>query len=398
MTVFDHSKSYLLVGCLGGLGRSLCRWMVARGARNFVFIGRTGADKPQAQKLVRWLESTGAGATVIRGDISKADDVAAAVAACKTPIGGVVQGAMALRDSLFSRMTSEAWHTAIQPKLAGTWNLHNALEGRDLNMDFFLLLSSVNGSVGSATESNYCSANAFLDTFAHWRRTQGKAAVSVGLGMISELGYFHENPDIEAMLMRRGAQPLNEQEFLHVVDLALASGVGQIAGCGGFPTILGPGALHILTGLEIFGIRQLEIRGFEVSYSMASDPRTFILTAAYEIEKRARAIRMGDVRAQYQAFISAPWWNSVLRGAADLFKSEFDAPTLEAAVLRLVRRKFFNLVLVPLEKIDDRKPQANFGIDSLIAAEFRTWFWDAFDIDISFLDFLSSSKSLASLA
>lgn len=72
--------------------------MVARGARNFVFICKIGADKPQARELVGGLESAGARVTVIRGDVSRADDVATAVAACKTPIGGVVQGAMALYE------------------------------------------------------------------------------------------------------------------------------------------------------------------------------------------------------------------------------------------------------------------------------------------------------------
>ncbi len=57
--------------------------------------------------------------------------------------------------------------------LAGAWNLHRALEehGHDEGLDFFLLTSSVSGSVGTATESNHYAANAFLDAFARWRRT-----------------------------------------------------------------------------------------------------------------------------------------------------------------------------------------------------------------------------------
>lgn len=38
-TIFDSQKGYLLVGCLGGLGRrSLSEWIMARGASNFVFL------------------------------------------------------------------------------------------------------------------------------------------------------------------------------------------------------------------------------------------------------------------------------------------------------------------------------------------------------------------------
>jgi hypothetical protein len=60
-----------------------------------------------------------------------------------------------------------------------------------------------------ATESNYCATNGFLDAFARWRRSQGQIAVSIGLGIISEVTYLNENPDTEALLLRRGIQPLN---------------------------------------------------------------------------------------------------------------------------------------------------------------------------------------------
>ena len=121
-------------------------------------------------------------------------------------IGGAVQASMGLQECLFSNMTSEAWQAAILPKFKGTWNLHSAVEGIDL--DFFLIFSSVSGSVGTATESNYCAANAFLDSFTRWRRATGKPASSIGLGNIAEVGYLHENPEIEALLNRCGIQPL----------------------------------------------------------------------------------------------------------------------------------------------------------------------------------------------
>lgn len=94
LSVFDPEKIYLLIGCLGGLGRSLSRWMVSRGARHFVFLGRSGADKPDAKQLVTRLEKTGATVHVVRGTVSSAADVDAAVLKCRSTgrsIGGVVQ-------------------------------------------------------------------------------------------------------------------------------------------------------------------------------------------------------------------------------------------------------------------------------------------------------------------
>lgn len=198
--------------------------MMSRGARKFVFLQRSGCDKSSAREFVDWLRQEGAYAVVVKGDVTKLDDVVAGIAACKDlggPIGGVLQAAMGLHEDIFSAMTSEAWHESVRPKWAGTWNLHTALEGHDEALDFFLMTSSMNGTTGLPTESNYSAANAFLDSFAHWRRSQGKPAVSLALGMVSDVGYLHENPKIEELLLRRGTQPLSENDVLLLADIAI---------------------------------------------------------------------------------------------------------------------------------------------------------------------------------
>ncbi|PHH90746.1 hypothetical protein CDD83_2742 [Cordyceps sp. RAO-2017] len=389
--LFDADKTYLLVGCLGGLGRSLSRWMMSRGARKFVFLGRSGCDKATARQLVSRLREAGASVSVVRGDVSNAQQVGEAVAACELggPIGGVVQAAMGLREALFSSMSNEAWHTGIQPKWRGTWNLHEALEGHDAALDFFLMTSSLSGSCGTATESNYCAANGFLDAFARWRRAQGKPAVSLGLGMISEVGYLHENPEIEALLLRKGIQPLNEDEFLQVVDFGLA---GERDGGG-------PEGGHILTGLEPCGVRRLLEQGFDVNNGVMEDARASLLAASLLAERDAdEASREGAAEAGQLAAAAAEWVKEVPAAALATFAAEAGAPTMQEAVLRLARRRFSNLILTPADQIDAGAPLPSFGIDSMLAAEFRTWFWATFKLDVPFLDIVSPQKTLGSLA
>lgn len=84
------------------------------------------------------------------------------------------------------------------------------------------MTSSVAGCVGLATESNSCAANAFLDNFAQRRRSLGLPAVSVGLGIISGVGYVHEHPEIGSMLLRKGIQAYKEHEMLRIIDTALS--------------------------------------------------------------------------------------------------------------------------------------------------------------------------------
>ena len=96
---FSSDATYLLVGCLGGLGRSLTSWMMKKGARNFAFLSRSGADSLQASILVEALEAAGANVQVMRGDASVRSDVDRAVRDVPNdrPIRGVIQAAMVLK-------------------------------------------------------------------------------------------------------------------------------------------------------------------------------------------------------------------------------------------------------------------------------------------------------------
>lgn len=361
--------------------------------------------------MVSGMMGMGADVTVkvVRGDVSNALDVATAVEACLGIgiIGGVVQAAMGLHEALFQRMSNTAWHTGIQPKWSGTWNLHNALaiDGRDQKLDFFLLTSSVSGSVGTATESNYCAANSFLDAFAKFRRQQGKPGVSIGLGMISEVGYLHENPEIEALLLRKGIQPLNEDELLQIIDLGIARDIdfaANVRGSAGQPnaeerTTKGAAAAHILTGLEPFRLRELMSRGFEVDNGTLQDPRALVLAAALNTDQKTsgadqmHSLLRGDIA-------STPWLKALPTTVANSLLTEVDAGSLQTAALQLIRKRFSSLVLIPLDQIDNRKAMVQFGMDSMIAADFRTWFWNIFKVDIPFFDLLSPVKNLGDLA
>jgi NAD(P)-dependent dehydrogenase (short-subunit alcohol dehydrogenase family) len=93
---FNPAKSYFLVGCLGGIGRSLAQYIASHGARYFTFMGRSGADKPAARTLVLELEKAGANVQVVRGDVQDFGTVLKAIKDLPRKLGGVVQAAMGL--------------------------------------------------------------------------------------------------------------------------------------------------------------------------------------------------------------------------------------------------------------------------------------------------------------
>ena len=81
----DTQESYLLVGYLGAHGRSISRWMIARGAQDFVLIGRLGLDKPLARPWSKEPEATGAIVKVAPSDVSNLEDISPQVESSKRP-------------------------------------------------------------------------------------------------------------------------------------------------------------------------------------------------------------------------------------------------------------------------------------------------------------------------
>ena len=380
-TRFYGDKSYVMVGCLGGLGRTLSRWMVSRGAKKFAFLGRSGLRKAAAQNLVRDLEVLGAECSVVTGDVCSAADVEAVMdaAVAMGSVGGVVQAAMGLNEAIFADMPNSYWHTGIGPKVQGTWNLYNKLRsgGRDSQLDFFLLTSSVSGSVGTATECNYCAGNHFLDLFARHMRGQGLPAVSLGLGMISEVGYLHENPEIEALLLRKGIQPIDADELLQLVDLALSSN----AAMGIHHPYDALAVAHLLTGLEAEGMKELRRRGFSGNHPTLEDPRAGVLLSALDGDAGGRTGHTQDGNLP-----------------TEVTKATEAGETLEQAVLNHVRRRFGNLVLMKYEAVDVKKPLADYGMDSMIGAEFRSWLYQSLAADVPLSTLLGKSCTLEALA
>lgn len=139
--------SYLLVGGLGAVGKAISTWMVECGARHLVYLARSAGTSAEDQLFFLELASQGCTAEVITGSVTNMSDVQNAILSASKPISGVIQMAMVLNDALLSEMTHEQWQSTLAPRVQGTWNLHEAT--LDLSMDFFILMSSISGAIGS---------------------------------------------------------------------------------------------------------------------------------------------------------------------------------------------------------------------------------------------------------
>lgn len=100
---FDPNGSYVLAGGLGGIGRSIARWMAAHGARHLIFLSRSSHSGNEAvQNLISDLQELYCVATILVCDVSDKDSVQDAFVSRLTsfpPIKGCIQCAMVLKVS-----------------------------------------------------------------------------------------------------------------------------------------------------------------------------------------------------------------------------------------------------------------------------------------------------------
>jgi hypothetical protein len=102
------------------------------------------------------------------------------------PLRGIVHAAGTTDDGILPDLDWDRFRRVMDPKVRGAWYLHRHTAG--IELDFFVLFSAMASLVGSAGQSNYVVANAFLDALAGYRRHHGRPALSVSWGPWAEVG------------------------------------------------------------------------------------------------------------------------------------------------------------------------------------------------------------------
>jgi acyl transferase domain-containing protein len=221
-------STYVLTGGLGGIALVTSRWLVERGARSLVLIGRS-EPSPEARAAIDAMTKMGARIVVERLDVADAGCVDAAFmrwARELPPVRGIVHAAGVLDDGILVQQTPDRFRRVMAPKVDGAWNLHRASVG--LPLDFFLLFSSAASIFGSAGQSNYAAANQFLDALAHFRRARGLPATSINWGPWSDVG-LAARPDRGGRLSASGMDSITPSRGMKALERILLDDVAQVS-------------------------------------------------------------------------------------------------------------------------------------------------------------------------
>ncbi|WP_405968644.1 SDR family NAD(P)-dependent oxidoreductase [Streptomyces sp. NBC_00015] len=224
--VFRPGGTVLVTGGTGTLGAVVARHLVAvHGVRSLVLASRRGLDAPGAEALRGELERAGAEVVVAACDVADRDALAELVGSVPAgaPLSGVVHTAGVLDDGVIAGLTPERLAGVFRPKVDAVLALHEVTRG--LELDAFVVYSSASGVLGGPGQGNYSAANAFLDGFARWRRSQGLPAVSLAWGLWGDTGGMAGALDQtdQARMRRSGIRPLSVEEGMALFDAAIGA-------------------------------------------------------------------------------------------------------------------------------------------------------------------------------
>ncbi|MEH0974420.1 SDR family NAD(P)-dependent oxidoreductase [Micromonospora sp. CPCC 205546] len=215
----------LVTGGTGALGALVAEHLVSvHGVRSLVLVSRRGPEAAGAGELSERLTALGAAVRVVACDVTDRDQVGALVAEIGAAgrLAGVVHTAGVLDDGVIERVTAERLAGVLAPKVSAGWFLHEATAGLDL--DLFVVFSSVAGVLGSPGQSAYAAGNAFLDALAAYRRQLGLPAVSLAWGMWDTAGMAASiGGNDRARTARAGLRPMNARTGLELFDAAVGA-------------------------------------------------------------------------------------------------------------------------------------------------------------------------------
>jgi polyketide synthase 12 len=215
----------LVTGGIGGIGRYLATWLATHhGVKDLVLTSRSGLKSAEAKAFVSELAEHGATATVVACDAADPKALAEVMATFtpERPLRGVVHAAGVLDDGILTALNRERMDTVFSPKVDGAWHLHKLTQ--DMELDFFVMFSSISGAMGTPGQGNYAAANTFLDALAYHRRARGLPATAIAWGAWDGQGMAARLSDADkARFSRQGMDALAPAEGLQLFDAAVMS-------------------------------------------------------------------------------------------------------------------------------------------------------------------------------
>ncbi|CAL8128355.1 unnamed protein product [Orchesella dallaii] len=228
--LFNERSTYIVTGGLGGIGFEVVKWMLRNGAKYIAIVSRNSSPKSEiAEQIQKFNEKDDKHIRTFSVDVSMYEKCKKLFEKIKSPdsefpaIRGIMHAAGLLDDATIENQTWDKFQSTYNSKVNGSWNLH--LLTKTLNLEHFVLFSSISSVLGAPGQANYSASNNFEDALAHYRHGQGLPAISINWGHWAEVGIATE-ADFP------GVRPISTSEGLLLLGSVLRSpGTTQVVAC-----------------------------------------------------------------------------------------------------------------------------------------------------------------------
>ncbi|KAL8848055.1 MAG: hypothetical protein Q9221_006915 [Calogaya cf. arnoldii] len=381
---FQPDVSYLLVGGLGGLGRSVASWLVQNGAKHLIFFSRSAGKVSSEDPFVKELAAQGCSVQLFSGSVANAADVENVVSSAAKPIAGVLQASMVLSDAALRNMNFEQWQAAFSPKVQGTWNLHREFLKQDRPLDFFFLFSSCSGFIGQHGQANYAAGNTFLDAFVQYRHSLGLPASVLDIGVIEDVGYVSNNASILDSLKATTTHLLTEQNLLDSIQLMIERSSPPAPIAASTPTTPSPLTRAYVNQSQVcIGLRSLvPLSAPNNRVPWKKDPR---MAVCHNLESSAVTGGSESNSEGLKQFLSD------CRSSPALL----DLPDSIALLARETGTTLKGFMMGGDEDLNLNVSLATLGVDSLVSIELRNWFRQKVGVEITVLEVVNAGSLMS---
>ncbi|MGZ8239787.1 MAG: type I polyketide synthase, partial [Methylobacter sp.] len=227
---------YLITGGAGGLGLIFAREIVRQvNDVTLILTGRSALDDAR-RASIEALQASGAKVEYRIVDVSDKQAVTSLIQSCESSLNGIIHSAGIIRDNFIFKKTTEELQAVLAAKVSGVVNLDQA--SRSVNLDFFILFSSLAGAAGNPGQSDYATANAFMDAYAAYRNRlaaehsgamQPKGhTLSINWPLWQQGGMGIDPQSKEMMWQTAGLKPMQTQAGIDALYRGLVSGKDQV--------------------------------------------------------------------------------------------------------------------------------------------------------------------------
>lgn len=226
-TLFSSNKNYLIAGGLGKLGLILAKEILETTLESRVILTGRSNKLKNNKKIQNAFGDKSTRVVYKKMDVKEQADVDRVIDEVSRSFGsldGIIHVAGIKSDAIIGNKTKQDFDEIISTKVSGAHYLDEAT--KSMPLDFFIMFSSIVSVFGNAGQTDYATANGFLDGFAKYRndlvrnnQRHGKS-ISINWPLWKE-GGMHISEEAQDVLY----------ELTGMLPLPTRSGIEQLYRC-----------------------------------------------------------------------------------------------------------------------------------------------------------------------